>query len=354
MSNHSSLLAKSLVALVALGVSAGALAVESKGALYGDLRLSLDYAEDNSAATGPTYTITDNNSFWGVKGSTTRGGLTVFGAYERFIDADNGVIPGIPVEFTREAFVGLTSFCGTLKYGRHITAYADAGRQIDPFYNTTVSGIGGVGAAGSLLAGGNSHGSSTLFNGDFIGQAFVPNHLAYESPSFWGLTANAAFIIDETNNANQDHDYGGGVEFNDFGVTAGAQFLNANSAVWGPDVEAMRVYAGYAASRFGASASWERVDLAGGADDQDYLMVSGWFGILEGTRVVASYGLENESAAEGDSLRLGVFHDVIENFTVWLAGRRYNEKQFAISGNPDTDVVTLGASYKFNLGFRAE
>jgi len=332
------------IAAAALLASGGAGATEVKGALYGDLRWSLDYAEDDSTAPGPTFNATDNNSMWGVKVSTSRGGLTVFGGYERFIENDD---PSLPFEVvTRQAYLGLQSLCGTIKVGRHSTAYAEAGRKLDPFYNTTASGIGGVASGTELLfGGGNSHGSSPLFNADYIGNAFVPDHVAYQSPAFWGVSANAALFLDETDDADQDHSYGAGAEFNRSGLTVGAQFIDSNST-WGAGVEAMRLYAGYAHERFGAGASWEKLDVPG--TNANFLMVSGWYGLWQDTRIAASYGLEDDSGAEGDSLRVGIFYDVLESFTVWGAARRYNSRE---SFNPDADVVTFGASYKFSLGF---
>jgi hypothetical protein len=160
-----------------------------------------------------------------------------------------------------------------------------------------------------------------------------------------------AFFVDETGSADQDHDYGAGLEYADHGVTAGAQFIDANGSqdlTWGANVEAARLYAGYAGGRFGAGASWERLDLPG-ATTANYLMVSGWYGIFDGTRVAVSVGVEDDSATEGDSQRVGIFHDVIEDFTVWAAARRFNGP-----GKTDADVVTVGASYKFDLGFSTD
>lgn len=333
-----------IAALLAAAAGGGAGAAETQGALYGDLRFSLDYAEDNSAATGPTYNFTDNNSIWGVKASAARGGVTVFGAYERFIEADEATLPGDVV--TREAYLGLRSFCGTIKAGRHTTAYADAGRKLDPFFNTAVAGATGVASGTDLFGGGNSHGSSNLFNADYFGNAFVADHMSYESPAFMGVTANAAIFMDETNDADQHHSYGAGAEFRGSGLTAGAQFINSN-AQWGADVEAARLYLGYGQDRFGVGASVEKLDLPG-PDNANYLMLSGWYGVRTDTRLAFSFGLEDESGTEGDSLRAGIFHDVLENFTVWAAARRYNER---VAANPDADVFTLGASYKFSLGF---
>jgi hypothetical protein len=338
-------------AAVAATLAAGtAGALETRGALYGDLRLSLDHTDDEF--TGPTFTATDNQSIWGLKFSTDRGGIKVFGAYERFIDADDPPT-GTPVELTRLAYLGLASVCGTIKFGRHTTTYADAGRKLDPFYNTTVSGTDSALLAGSLAGGGNSHGTATAFNADAYGNAYVADHLAYESPAFFGVRGNAALFLDESGTDDQDHDYGGGLEYADHGLTAGAQILDvngANATTWGADLEAARVYAGYAQPGFGAGVSWERLDLPG-AVTANYLMVSGWYGVRDDTRIAVSVGAEDDTPTRGDSLRAGVFHDVIENFTIWAAGRYYNHSGAA---NADANVVTIGASYKFSLGFTTE
>ncbi len=338
-----------LLAVMTLAWSGVAAAVETKGALYGDLRLSFDATDDASATPGPTYSVTDNNSAWGVKASTVKGGVTVFGGYERFISEDDPAVPGFPVELTRQAYLGITSFCGTIKLGRHSTAYADAGRKLDLFYNTAASGSGGLADAGSIFGGGNSHGSSTAFNADTLGSAYVANHLSYQSPAYWGVTGNAAFFAHETNDSDQDHDYGVGVEYAGNGVTAGVQYLDANGAngpTWGIDVTATRLYAGFARERFGVGASYEMLGLSAGADDASFLMLSGWYGLRDDTRVAASFGLEDASVSDGSSVRIGLFHDVLDSFTVWAAARHFGGTLL-----PDADVITFGASYKFSLGF---
>lgn len=348
MLTKSKLLAGAAAAAALMGSTAVLAAeLDAKGSVYGDLRYSLNYSEDNSGTPGPTYDFVDNNSYWGVKASTTQGGITAFGAYERFLDMDANVL----LDLVRQSYVGLQTGLGTVKYGQHATAYAEAGRKLDPFYNTAVTGLGGLGV-GALLGAGNSHGTSAIFNGDFIGSAYINNHLAYQSPNFFGATVNVAMVNDETGTADQDHTWGYGVEWSGMGITAGLQLIDDNNGTWlTADEEAARLYGGYAANRFGAGVSYERVDFAGGVTDAEFLMVSGWFGVLPGTRLAASYGQENESGAEGNSIRLGVFHDVIQNFTVWAAALRYDEGE---AGNPDSDVVTLGASYKFDLGFNTK
>jgi hypothetical protein len=94
----------------------------------------------------------------------------------------------------------------------------------------------------------------------------------------------------------------------------------------------------------------ELVDLPGTAL-ANYFMASGWYGVRDDTRIAISVGAEDDTPTRGDSLRAGVFYDVIENFTIWGAGRYYNHSGAA---NADANVVTLGASYKFNLGFSTD
>ena len=87
---------------------------------------------------------------------------------------------------------------GTLKFGRHPTAYAEAGRKLDPFYNTALTGAGGIADAGSMFRGGNSHGTATAFNADFVGNAISANQYSYQTPAYFGVSGNVAFIVDET------------------------------------------------------------------------------------------------------------------------------------------------------------
>lgn len=339
-----------LAALAAASMSNGAVAADASGALYGDIRWSLDYAEDNSALPGPSYNATDNNSFWGVKASVTEGSLTAFGAYERFLDND----AQFGVDLVRQSYAGLAAGWGTVTVGTFETAYARAGRKADPFYDTAASGIAGV-TAFAVLVPGSSHGSSAALNGNFVGGAISANQIAYASPAFAGITVNAAlFIDDSTTGADQDHDFGGGVEFNNAGISAGLQVLDVNSDgtnVLGmfPHEEAYRLHGGYSGERFGVHASFEKLDLVG-ASDADYRIVSGWFGVTPATRLAASVGQENESGAEGTSFRFGVFQNVIENLTIWAVARQYDEGR---SANPDASVFSLGASYKFRIGAAA-
>lgn len=372
MLNKSKLLAGAgAVAVGAVVCSTGVLAADGKGAVYGDVRWSLD-AADASGVAGPNYSATNNNSFWGIKGSVTEGQLTAFGGYERTLDNDGSTststvtatdTPGLDtvtitttfpgLDATRQGYFGLKcDTLGTLQYGQFATAYMESGRKLDPFANTALAGTTGVG-------GFNSHGQSGL-SAETFGAGFINNQVAYTTPSFGGLTVNAALFLDETvtgTTQDQNHDYGVGAEFSNSGLTVGVQALDINnaanfSAVGTASTEVVRAYAGLNVARFGVNVSAEKASLPGA--DADFIFASGWFGVSDTTRLALALGHENNAtgggaAAEGNSVSLGVFHDVMKNFTGWVAARRFDSK---VAGpDPHDDVITMGASYKFNLGF---
>jgi hypothetical protein len=338
------------IAAAAVCLSSGLSAAELKGAVYADLRYGLDHYESSGIGGTPTDLNFENHgSFWGVKASAAQGGLTAFGAYERWLDADSQVI----IDIVRQSYAGLMTEYGTVQYGTFATAYMESGRKLDPFYAT---GAAGVGNPTATLAGGQSHGMSFLtadgvssVAGGLTGLGgFTPNQLAYTSPSLFGATANVAVFFDEVAGQNREDDYAAGLEWSGMGITAGVQYLDVNNASnvgLAEDEEATRLFAGYSAQRFGASVSAERHDLIAG-NDADFLMLSGWFGVLPGTRVAASASMENETGAEGQSFRVGVFHDVLDNFTTHVVYRNYNNTD---STRADDQVISLGASFKFEL-----
>lgn len=352
MLNQSKLLAGAAAAVVAI-CSAGAMAGDGKGAVYGDIRWSLNHADASgiggtAATRGAKQTATNNNSYYGIKGSTSQRGLTVFGAYERTLDND-----GAALDFTRQGYVGLKGDMGVLKYGQFGTAYFESGRKLDPFANTAVSGVGSVSAAGaSTISSFSSHGLSAALTAEAFGSGFENNQIAYTTPAFGPLTVNAAVFIDET--TGEDHDLGLGAEFNQSGISFGVQALDIKSGNLGraAGTDALRIYGGLNTANFGANVSLERHALPAAAD-ADYIFVSAWLGLSATTRIAAAVGNENETGAEGTSVSLGLFHDVVDNFTSWVAVRRYDGAGGPPAGRSGqtSDVLTVGASYKFNLGF---
>lgn len=367
-----SLLLATAAAAAAASVAAPVSAAEVKAAAYTDLRYGLAYFNDRPDTGNPSDTALNNNgSYYGFKGSAEQGGIVVFGAYEKWLDSDGSLGLG---DLVRQGYAGVKTAYGSLQFGTFGTAYMESGRKLDPFYATGAAGIGNpaTGFLGIKLSGGQSHGMSSLTADQpaailltpLVG-GFVRNQVQYTTPSIMGLTVNAGVAFDEVPGSNMD-DYSAGLEYNGMGITAGVQYLDSNgdngSGVsnfgLGRRDEAYRVYGAYNQQRWGANVSAERIDSnTPFQPNADYLMVSGWYGVMEGTRVAASYGMENEAAdlftgtsEEGTSFRVGLFYDVLDNFTTHVAYRNFNAKSSDFWGtSPDDQVVELGASFKFEL-----
>jgi len=394
MLKMSKLLAGAIGAAAAVFCSTGALA-DSKGSVYGDIRYGLDYSDSagpvsNGNDVGADTDLRNLNTYAGVKASSGSGNVRVFGAYETYIGSEYAGL--LSMESSRQMYAGVATPLGTVSYGRMFTEYAKAGIAVDPFYNTSIASANGGPAGTTTLfpplspSTFNSFGQSPLFTGEApviagFGAGVQGNQLAYESPTFFGATVNGAVFFDRADNSStngeESHDYGLGASWSGMGINAGVQWLQVNDEVGAGtflgacgtsgngtcDATATRLHAGYSAPRFGAAASVERIDLQGTLDE-DYYYVSGWFGVMPGTRIAASFGMTNETldpgtgvSSEGTGLQVGVFQDVMENFTVHAGASMYDLHENDQSGTnaaDDTYIVALGASYKFDLGFSAQ
>lgn len=342
--------------------------LDAKGSVYGDLRYALDFSDSNAqdnglGATAQDTDLRDNNSYAGIKASVGEGELKAFAVYNVNLAND------VSAETTREGYFGVITGFGTITAGDQFTAYMMSAHNQDPFRNTSLASTNG--AVPDLASALGSYGQSVL-TAELLGGGLQANQVTYTSPSFAGVTVNAAWFIDEqadgTTGAQQEsHDYGLGAAFNMGPINAGVQYLQINDEVGTGtlaalngtgDGSATRVHASFAQPRFGVGVSLERLDEQGlGVLDQEYAFLSAWFGVTGNTRLAALAGMTNETGFEGTGVSLGVFHTVFENFTVWAGGSQHDRKVdtvnsgFAQVNSNDTYVVALGASYKFDLGF---
>lgn len=371
MVTKSKLLAGAAAAAALMGstaVMAGEL--DAKGSVYGDVRYGFTYVNDDGFTTAED-DLGDNGSFFGIKASTTVGDITAFGVYERVMDTDDCVNPVTGSgtsstsfcqgngDYVRQAFGGIRTALGTVTYGHQETQYSQMARRFDPFFNTGVSGSLGVGVFPGF---GASHGGSVMSAPTFtLGQ--TNNQLNYISPEIAGVTANLAYFSNEDAGATEDPDMGIGVDFSMAGLKAGVQHLRIRSTMAsttpnfavnaGGETDLTAISVGYAQNRFGAGLLAERFDdRTNPALDGETLQLSGWFGVVQGTRIALAAGMTNEYFTEGRSVTVGVFHDVIDNFTAHVAATRLEGD--ADSGTPDAEAITLGASYKFDLGFNTK
>jgi hypothetical protein len=352
----------SSIAVAAAAFAGGALAADVTGEVFGDFRWSLNNFDAKGSAADDV-DATNNNSHYGIRASATERGITGFVVYERQLDNDDGA----NAELARQGYVGISSAFGTALYGRAATAYKLSGERLDPFFNTgisTISGAANAGAGAPIL--GPSYGLSALTS-ETAGNGFINNQVAYTSPSFGGLSFNAAVFFDEGSGPAEDHDFGGGIEYNAAGLTVGVQHLDINSGVAGGDslqnfgaigfaagataeLTATRLYASYNANgAWGLSASGEKLDLRGGLADRDYYYAAAWATLVPGTRVALAYGDTNETPFEGSSVSLGLFHDVLSNLTGYVVARSTDVDSDRGPANTDSTAISLGLNYQFSL-----
>lgn len=283
--------------------------------VYGDIRLAIT-SED--AGAGDNQKEVSNASRVGLKGSYEIGeGVSALYHVEAGLDADsNGNDPMFTKRF---AFAGLTGGFGTALIGTASSPYKMAGLAIDPFYDTS---------AGMADSGAN-YGLSGFTNG------FFDNVVAYITPSFSGLSANAVVVMDDT--TGNDHHFNWGVTYTNSGVTLGAQLLDVNTP--GSELEATRVVAGYKADMWSVGASMEQVSAA---TDTNYIYVAGTYNLTPETTLKASYGdVENE----GNGYAVGVSHKLFKLTEVYVLYSDVNRDSLS-----DRSALSLGISQKFSIG----
>lgn len=352
--------------MAAAAFASAASAVETTGAVYGDLRLSLGrFDSSGPGATDAHMNVDNNNSHIGLRASLKDNGITAFMQYERLADNDSGTPTG---EFTRQFFGGVNTEYGGLIVGRAPTAYKRAGQKLDPFYNTSVAGTAGS----ALVANGASYGLSAL-NNDSPGSGFINNTIAYSSPSFFGVTGNVAVFVDD-GSSGQHHDYAAGAEYSADGITGGVQYLSIKSgtttgsvqnfnniglgtgaglpAATG-EVQALRGYGAYAAPKWGVGASYENLALKNDLPTAKYAFVSGWCSVTDRLGFAVTVGNTKDTAFEGTGYTVGAFYDVIKDLTAYSAFRYVNRKDTNAGSNAsDTQTIAVGLSYKFDLSIK--
>lgn len=338
------------IAAAAAVLAAPAIAADGEARIYGDFRYALIHsdAEGSPADTD----LAGTNAHAGVSLRVSEGDYSATVVYERTLANDDSVTQ---LDSVRQSYLQVGSPYGTVIYGRAPTAYKVSGEKLDPFFNTgigTISGAGFADAPAPVL--GPNYGLSALTS-DTVGNGFINNQIAYVSPTLYGVTLNGAVFISENAGDNEDHDFGLGAEWNHDAITAGVQYLNLESTLANnPNAnfnaglpvpaEALRFYGGYKAETWGVSASWEPIDLKNGGLDRDYYFGAGWLKVLPQTTVAASYGNTEGTPFEGDSLSLGVFHELFSSLEVYLAARHTDRD----AGVSSADYVA-GINFGFSL-----
>ena len=177
--------------------------------VYGDVRVSVDYASnhDNGTGTGScnydaaTQTndpavscqkdkmgVSSNASYIGFKGDEDLGdGMSALWQFEQGVDFDTGNWVGD----RRPTFVGLGGGFGTLMAGRFDTPYMHATDKYDIFMDTKADYNAIMGATVVSAPDG----------GAFFDQR-VSNTLVYATPDLGGLTAQLAWVVADAVSGN--------------------------------------------------------------------------------------------------------------------------------------------------------
>lgn len=335
------------VALPLLAFASPVMAVEY-GAKFNAL-LAYSGSQYESDVTGDDSNGHSNGSYAGVSLSATQDAYRAFFIYQHGFERFNESVPNaVAGDREREFFGGISSPYGTLGYGRQSSFYKQAGRDLDPFYDTSVVGFNGV-----FAAEGASYGLSNLTN------AFNDETVAYASPSFDGFSIRASYFMDAAGDA--DEDYGLGLRFAPEGgpLSGGIEYLDSDGgdAVFGvgkqTPYDAIRVYGSYRWEALALGASFEQVDVENEADKRKYMLVAASYTLMPKLTLASTFGLlkdvvpnaaANPDGIDGEGLTIGAFYEVMPRLTTYVAARGVR-----LDSDADTETYAIGLSYDFEF-----
>jgi predicted porin len=326
-----------------LGITPSAMAIEYEARF--DSLLAFSGSQYESDVTGDDSNGHTNGSYAGITLSAAQNAYRAFFTYQHGFERFNESVPNVVADDReREFFGGISGPFGTLGYGRQSSFYKQAGRDLDPFYDTSV-----VGFNGGFAAEGASYGLSNLTN------AFNDETVAYASPSFDGLSIRASYFMDAAGDA--DEDYGLGLRFapEDAPFTAGVEYLDSDGgdAVFGVGkripFDAIRVYGSYRWESLALGASFEQVDVQNEADERKYMLVSATYKLMNKVALAGTFGLlkdvvpnaaANPDGIDGEGLTVGAFYEVMPRFTTYVAARGVR-----LDSDADSETYAIGLSY---------
>jgi predicted porin len=322
---------KSLIALAVAGVvSAPAFAATSNVDVYG----VMNYALQDTDATGVGMDVTDNVSRIGFKGSEDLGGgLKAVWQIEQGITATNHTKTGaFGAAGLRNTFVGLAGGFGTALIGRHDTPYKIATGKYDIFGDTIGDYNNG--------AGGYTADSVALLNKTHDARA--TNAVAYISPNFSGLTIAAAVVLEgqegQFDAANKSTDalslaamYANGP----LTVDVAYQDVQKYSSAW-------KVGVGYKMGDLTVGAVYEDSD---DSEDQQGWLLNAKYG-MGPIALKAMYGQVEVGAQDRDLWALGADYSLSKRTTAYVVYANGNDDNNATNGG-DVSGWNIGMKHAF-------
>ncbi len=192
---------KSLVALAVAGAFSGAAFAQSSVTLYGRVDVGIQKTNTgtsilsgSSGTAGEVNVVQGSGSRLGFQGKEDLGGgLNAIFQIEHRFNPDDGNVTA-PAFWNGRSYVGLSGSFGTVKLGREYTPAFWVGLAADPWGYDTIGQMG----------------TATLANSSALR---FPNMINYKSPSFGGVTFEAAWVAHESIAATADYGLGANVMF---------------------------------------------------------------------------------------------------------------------------------------------
>ena len=274
-------------ALLVMGSSAAFADVQ----IYGTIGAGLDVVKtsDVGLTEGLTQSkVEDSGSFIGFKGSEDLGnGLKAVWQVEQSFRADTGSNKDDSVSGfgTRNTFVGVKGDFGTVKLGKHDSAYKLVGGELLPLADTTADNGGLWGRADARLS----------------------NVVVYHSPVVAGFSGSASYAMGEDGSAATKSSHivslSGSYDVVE-NVKLSAAYQKKTRPETGVDnQQAYKLVATYSVDAFSVGVGFERVSektTLGSKAHQDGYTVAGSYKLADRTNLLASYSLVKSES--GDSV----------------------------------------------------
>lgn len=331
---------KSLIALaVASAVSAPAFAATSNVDIYGIFNMSVNMVDRDTTGVEDEFQIASNNSRVGFKGAEDLGGgLSAIWQVETRLDADGGAFNA----GARNTFLGLSSkSLGTVKFGRHDTAYKLTTAKYDVFSD-------GLGDYNTIM--GSVNGISQQFN------VREPNSVSYETPNIMGFSAGVTYgQRNEAGNTARDPQlWSLGVTYANGPLSIVAGYEAQDETTTGIDAEAWKIGAGYQFGNTRVAGFYERIEFDSSVTDAErdawYVSVAHQMGAIT---LKAAYAMADETElSPGGSLddgadhwTLGVDYSLSKRTTAYVLYTSLDNDtnaQYRLGGNSSTGSITPG------------
>ncbi|WP_248320549.1 porin [Caballeronia sp. Sq4a] len=332
---------KSLLALAALGVFAGAAHAQSSVTLYGIIDAGFAYS--NNVNGQKLYSMSSGNvqgSRWGLRGTEDLGGgLKALFVLENGFNVFNGRLGQGGSEFGRQAYVGLsTAQFGTVTLGRQYDSVVD------------FTGAFEVGSQWATYYGAHPGDLDNMNNSNRVNNAIKFTSANYAGFSFGGLYS----LGGNAGQFNRNQIWSVGLGYSQGPLQLGAGYLNVKdpnysffgntpaSSTTGSNMAGSRVYSGY------ASAHTQQVISAGAA----YTFGAATVGATYSNTQFKDVGTEAGTGLNpaGYTGGTGKFHNAEINFKyqltpALLVGAAYDYTKGYGLGNAKYHQGMLGADY---------